>query len=110
MDKSYITSIIDILLISAILVISSSFRVTHKLAENRKEELLTSASASFNEELTKVYKYLQYSLIINVIVLYFMSWLFWPLEFLFLFLLIYKVIYQINSVYGEHSARFNTTI
>lgn len=93
MDRSYITSIIDILLISAILVINSSFSVTHKLAQNRKEELLASHSVSFAEELTKVSRYLQYSLVINAIALYFISWLFWPLEFLLLFLLIYKVFY-----------------
>lgn len=91
MNRNYITSIVDTLIISAVLVLNSSFTVSHKLAHNRKDELLASNSPNFSRGLLKVYKYLLTSLIMNVFSFIFVLWLFWPVEWLFLFLLTYKV-------------------
>ena len=91
LDKDYIACLLDILIVSGILVVNSSFTAMHKLANNRREELLASYSSNIEKELCKVYTYLKISFVANIISLFVILWLFWPLEFLFLFLLSYKV-------------------
>jgi len=70
---------------------NSCFSVTHDLAKNRKEEVFSSESVHFKEQLIRIYYYLQVSLGINVLTLILLVWIFWPLEILFLFLLSYAV-------------------
>ena len=41
MDRNYITNIVDILIISGILVLNTSFSVSHKLAQDRKDNVLS---------------------------------------------------------------------
>lgn len=98
MDRNYITNIVDILIISGILVLNTSFSVSHKLAQDRKDNVLSNTSPNFYSELVKIYNYLTYSVILNILCFYFVLWLFWPLEFLLLFLLTYK--FMENIVYG----------
>lgn len=80
------------LIISAVLVFNSSFTVIHKLAHDRKDELLASNSPTFCYGLLKVYKYLLTALIMNMFSFCFVLWLFWPVDHLLLFLLTYKVL------------------
>ena len=81
--------------------------MAQKLAQNRQSEIIASNSANFFEELIKVCQYLSYSLIANAFSFFLVIWLFWPLEYLFLFLLSYKYVesfisglISLNDVYS----------
>ena len=89
-DRTYITSLVDIIIIACVLGISSSFDVARELSQNRQNEIFSSDCSSFNKELRKVHLYLLCSLIFNVLMLILLLWIFSSLESLFLFLLAYK--------------------
>lgn len=90
MDKSYISSAVDLIIIASTLVLISSFSVTHELAERRKNEILDSGAFSIRQQIRRVQAYLVLSIWTNVAALCFTIWLFWPVESLLLFLLTYK--------------------
>jgi hypothetical protein len=89
-DRTYIASLVDILVIACILVIDSSFSVTQKLAQSRQNDILSCNSTNLPLELGKVRNYLLWSLLANIFSFCLLVWLFWTLESLLLFLLAYK--------------------
>ncbi len=91
LEPNYITSLVDLLIIASTLVLNSSFSVSHELAEARKNQVLASGAFNIKKNLIKVRNYLVISVLVNILSVWLILWIFFPLDVLLLFLLSYKV-------------------
>lgn len=91
-DRTYITCFADVLIISSILFCNGAFLASQDFFETRKNECIASGNLQIQSSISKLKSYLYGFLIFNFFFIILSVWVFWPVEFFFLFLLNYRVL------------------
>jgi len=85
------TCFADVLIISSILFCNGAFIASQEFFETKKNEYIASGNLQIYSSIAKLKSYLYGLLILNFLFIVMTVWLFYPVEFFFLFLLNYKV-------------------
>lgn len=107
MDKKYLTGFVDIIILASVFVLNSCFSVAHELAMNRKEEIYSSGKLHISEMILKLKAYIGISLFFNILSIVLVVCLFWTVDTLLLYLLIYKVNLLLYFIVSSESIIWN---